>query len=242
MKTLSFHNVRIGRSPQSTLIALDSQLTPGAPDSGGPIELRPGLNLIVAPNGYGKSTLLQTIAGVLNPLQGEIKLGTAPLHPERDVLYVSEYLTFPKFIYPGEWIEYMADAQTGATALAPWIEKLSLTSQMKRYLGRLSQGERRKVTWLGAEASAKPILLLDEPLDGLDILAIRAARELLTRWKSQGRIICMVAHQLAEVLDLADEAYLIREQKLLPWSQLDSRPLAAVGAGEFREALLKFYG
>jgi ABC-type multidrug transport system ATPase subunit len=105
----------------------------------------------------------------------------------------------------------------------------------------MSQGERRKVTWLGAQASPKPVLLLDEPLDGLDLLAIDCARALLDEWRRQGRIVCIVAHQVGEVLDLADRVLLVRDRKFVDWTAGESRPPRELRPEEFRRRVLAFY-
>jgi ABC-type multidrug transport system ATPase subunit len=232
MKTLSFHELGVGRSPHQLLLELDT-----ATDG---MELRPGLSLIVAPNGYGKTTFLQTLAGVLPKQRGEARWEGKSLSPELRVLYVSEYLTFPKFIYPPEWIEFMSGAPAGPE-LDRWIDGFSLRKKMGSYLGRMSQGERRKVTWLGAHASKKPILLLDEPLDGLDLLAIKSAREMVQTWRDEGRLVLVVAHQVGELLDLSDQVLLIREKKLLAWKSLHSNAPHEIKPEDFRQKVLEFY-
>ncbi len=231
MKTLSFHDLQVGRGARA-LLELDTPT-----DS---ICLSSGLQLIVAPNGYGKTTLLQTIAGVLKPMKGEIRLEGKRLNVESDVVYVSEYLNFPKFVYPLEWVEFMARGKPGSD-LQRWIDGFSLGHKMSSFMGRMSQGERRKVTWLGAHASNRPVILLDEPLDGLDLLAIRAAREMLDHWRSQGRIVFIVAHQVSEVLDLADRVFLVRERKLRDWSDLAETRASSIPPEEFRAKVLEYY-
>lgn len=235
MKTLSFRDVKIGRVSDRVLIDIDS--------ARGDPQLPPGLHLVVAPNGKGKTTLLQSVAGLLPRLAGDFWWDHKTLNPEQDVLYVSEYLTFPKYIYPAEWIAFVSrkkvDWRSGE--LARWVEGLSLQGKMNSYLGRMSQGERRKVTWLAAQHSERPLLLLDEPLDGLDLLAIRAARDLIQSWKDRGRVMIVVAHQVAEMLDLADSVLLIRDQKLLDWHTVMKDQPAQVDPHEFRARVLKFY-
>jgi Cu-processing system ATP-binding protein len=234
MKTLSFHNLKIGRPGSATLIEIDS--------TAHGIELKPGLTLLIAPNGYGKTSLLQTIAGVLPPQAGKVQIGPGPLNPRRDVLYVSEYLTFPKFIYPSEWIDFMADRRVPPGELLLWIQKFLLQEKMGRFMGRLSQGERRKVTWLGAAACSNPLTLLDEPLDGLDLLGIQCARALLSDWKAKGRITCVVAHQVGELLDLSDQVLLISKSRtLVPWKSVFEKSPAEIPAEEFRQILLSYY-
>lgn len=242
MKTLSFHNLRVGRGESSVLLELDSESQKTS--------FKPGVNLIVAPNGYGKTTCLQTLAGIISELSGEIRLDGKLLNPKADVLYISEYLTFPKFIYPSEWIEFMAGRSwnTGLKELInPWVKAFLLEPRIGNFLGRMSQGERRKVTWLGAHASSKPVNLLDEPLDGLDLHGIRAARDMLKVWQEQGRIVCIVAHQVGELLDISQEVFLIRDKKLLSWGQAQELGLLpqvafqSIGSDEFRAHMIDFY-
>jgi ABC-type multidrug transport system ATPase subunit len=236
MKTISFRNLEIGRPSQAPLLLLDTE------HDG--ICLKPGLNLLVAPNGYGKTTFLQTLAGVVKPKRGAALWQTGQLNAEQDLVYVSEYLTFPKFIYPSEWIEF-ASGRTWKGSLeeelSPWIDEFGIRPLLGKFLGRMSQGERRKVTWLGAHAANRAIALLDEPLDGLDLFGIRAARNLLGLWRKQERVVCVVAHQVGELLDLADAIYLIRGGKLVPWQSAFNQPAASLGSDEFRKRIVEFY-
>ena len=242
MKTVSFRNLKVGRPSTSTpLLELDTS-TQSA------LTLKPGLQILVAPNGHGKSTLFQTLAGTLPALGGEIRYGESRLNPSEDVLYISEYLTFPKFIYPSEWIEFLSGRPyAGETEkfLAPWIQKFQLEKPFKTFLGRQSQGERRKTTWLAAHTSTRPIVLLDEPLDGLDLYGIRAAREMLGEWKNQDRTVLLIAHQVSEVIDLCDEVFLIHNRRVLSWAEAHAGVSigapATLGSDRFREAVMKYY-
>ncbi len=236
MKTLSFRDVQIGRVRDRALLSVDTR-------SGDPA-LGPGLHLVVAPNGKGKTTLLQSIGGVLPRLRGDFWWGDMTLSPQKDVIYVSEYLAFPKFIYPSEWIEFVSGKKFSRHLegeLSPWVRGLSLEGKLDSYLGRMSQGERRKVTWLAVQASEKGLVLLDEPLDGLDLLAIRAARDLIRDWKKRGRVVIVVAHQVGEMLDLADSVLLIRDQKLLDWRKVGKGEPSQMDPHRFRAEVLAFY-
>lgn len=236
MKTLSFHDLKVGR-PNQNLLNMDTA-------SQG-ISFQAGLNLIVAPNGYGKTTLLQTLAGVLKPQSGAFKIDDRTVRPEEDALYVSEYLSFPKFIKSSEWIEFIADQPWGSAIegqLQLKVKGFRLEDKMQNFLGRLSQGERRKVTWLGAFCSKKPILLLDEPLDGLDLLSIECARQILREWKAQGKIVCLIAHQISELLDLSDQVFLIKDQKLIDWKTVNPTAASQLPVEKFRTSVLEFYG
>ena len=224
MKTLSFDRFRAGRGG-TALIDLDS--------SRDQLTLSSGLHVLVAPNGAGKSTWIQTMSGILPALEGKALLDGKPLRPHTDLLAISEYLSFPKFILPREWISWQSGTEQ-VPDLSGWIRRLSMDGKIDRYLGTLSQGERRKVTWLAAHVSVAPVLLMDEPLDGLDLLSLEAVRDMLREWKERGRVMIVISHHVAEILDLADQVYFLSEKKLLPVGD-HSDPL------ELRREAVRFY-
>jgi len=204
MKTLSFHNLSAGWNKKNILV--DAQ----------DISFQSGLQLLVAPNGFGKTTLFKTIAGMMTAVNGEVRLCERRLDTDKQSLYVSEYLNFPKFIYPDEWIDYVSRGAT-KSSYEDWFEKFCMSDKRKSYLGRMSQGERRKLTWIAAEASKAEVLLLDEPFDGLDLLALDVARKLLKKWTEEGRIVCIASHQFGDFVDMVDRMYLIRKKNLTCW-------------------------
>jgi len=234
MKTLCFHDYRLNVQDRE-LLHLDTSSQPE-------LAFGPGIHLILAPNGTGKSTLLRTLAGVARPARGSARWSDgASWDPNHDALYVSEYLSFPKFVYPTEWISFTAGSrwETLASKLEPWIARFGLGSKMSQFLGRMSQGERRKVTWLAAHASKAHVLLLDEPLDGVDLLAIEAARASLAEWKREGRVVLLIAHQSAEILDLCDTVWWIRDRKLVLWNLVSGKTPAQIDPRELREQTIR---
>lgn len=205
MKMLSFNRFSITRDRKTALLKLDSQEDK--------IELGAGLHLIIGRNGQGKSTLLQTLAGIIAPLTGEAFLDQAKLDPKSHVSYVPEYLNFPKFIYPSEWVEFKC-GKVSQSEFDRLLKLYDLTTLRKKFMGRMSLGERRKLTWITASLSKKPVLLLDEPFNGLDFLSVDSTLTELKKWKSEGRITLIVAHQLGELLALKPSIWLIRNGKM----------------------------
>ena len=234
MKTLCFHDYRLSVKERELLVL----------DTGSQPELAfgPGIHLILAPNGTGKSTFLRTLAGSARPSRGRATWSDgSSWDASHDALYVSEYLSFPKFVYPTEWISFAAGTPwtTLAERLKDWIGRFGLVDQMSRFLGRMSQGERRKVTWLAAHASTAQVLLLDEPLDGVDLLAVQAARDSLAMWKEQGRIVLLIAHQAAEILDLCDNVWWIQDRKFVLWNRISGKSPAQIDPRELREQTIR---
>ncbi len=226
MKTLSFKNFKVAR--QSRLFFdLDTEQDR--------VSFEPGLHLLLAPNGLGKSTFLQACSGLLADTQGDLFFDGRTVTPASSVFYLSEYLTLPKFITGEEWASSYGEADL------KWVNELRLNDVWKKYLGRMSQGERRKIMWLSAHFSKKSILFLDEPLDGLDLRAIDAARGLINAWKAEGRVVLLVAHQTGEIADLATQAWVIENQKWADWSSIFKTPFSGESASEVRTKLLGHY-
>ena len=233
MKILQFENLKIGRQRNGkdhVLLDLDSVRDE--------ISFAPGVYLIVAPNGVGKSTFLQSLAGTLQPFSGSWNWsGVSP--GATDALYVSEYLVFPKWIYPREWIEFLSGG-TLTSETSHWLNRLLPASLHHTYLGRMSFGERRRVTWLGAHASPARLILMDEPFNGLDVLAFETVLELIEAWRKSGKHVFIVSHQLGDFFHHVDDLILFKGQHLIrastqwkEWSSLQSR--------ELRKRIVSFY-
>src|SRR4051812_34611390 len=124
MKTLSFHNFQAGRKQTGALLELDSESQN--------LAIKSGAFLLFAPNGYGKSTLLQTLAGVVPALGGEVRLDGKLLDHEQHVLYLSEYMAFPKYVFPEEWVRFFSNGGDWNRAL-PWLERLGLSGKTESY-------------------------------------------------------------------------------------------------------------
>ncbi len=177
-KTLSFGDYKVGRGKKQLLTV------------GNTIEMKPGLHVLVAPNGIGKSTFFQTMAGVI-PTQGG-KINYSP----QEIFYASEYLSFPRYVYGSEWISFKTKVSDVEEKSKEYVKKLRLEEPWTHYLGRMSQGERRKVVWIAAALSSANLVLLDEPFHGLDLLALPEAEKMIVEWiEARNRIVWVIDHQ-----------------------------------------------
>ena len=181
-------------------------------------EVGPGEILgLVGPNGAGKTTSLRTIAGILPVQSGEITvagrdlkrdplgaksaLAWVPDDPQPDEsLTVLEHLEFTAGVYGvRDWSEL-------ATGL---LERFDLTEKVDALGSELSRGMRQKLAFAQAWITAPQVLLMDEPLSGLDPLGIRAAKREIREVAANGAAIVLSSHLLKLIEELADRLLII---------------------------------
>ena len=169
-----------------------------------------GITGLLGPNGAGKTTLLHMMAGFLAPSAGSVKLDETPTwrHPDlyRSVGFVPEreavypFLTGRAFVNASARLHGIEDA-AGATARA--IGMVDLESAAGRAIGGYSKGMRQRVKVAAALVHDPPVLILDEPFNGMDPRQRLHLMDLLTRLGAEGRTVLFSSHILEEVEEIA---------------------------------------
>src|SRR5215475_9005464 len=143
------------------------------------LSIPPGITSLVGPNGSGKTTLMNLMTGLVRPTEGDIRvLGIRPSEPQKLfhlVGYSTQFDTFPKgvtgfqFIY--SFLRLFGYQSTECEALtSKVIERVGLTDAAKRKVAGYSKGMRQRIKLAQAIAHDPRVLVLDEPLNGLDPL------------------------------------------------------------------------
>jgi ABC-2 type transport system ATP-binding protein len=182
------------------------------------LSLEPGITGLVGPNGSGKTTLMNLIAGLLTPDQGRLSvLGLGPDRPEelfRLVGYSTQYDGFPRgatgLRFVAGFLRLHGYAASDAEALA-WqaIERVGLVEAARRKVAGYSKGMRQRIRLAQAIAHRPAVLILDEPLNGLDPMARAEMIDLFRHQADEGLHVLISSHILHEVDDLADRVVLI---------------------------------
>jgi ABC-2 type transport system ATP-binding protein len=182
------------------------------------LEIPPGVTSLVGPNGSGKTTLMNLMAGLLRPTEGEIRvLGVSPGHPEklcRMVGYCAQFDAFPKglsgyrFIYAFLRVHGMEARECEERTRAA-LELVGLTAAADRPVGAYSKGMRQRVKLAQAIAHDPQVIILDEPLNGLDPMARAEAIALFRQWGEKGRHVIVSSHILHEVDRISDQVILL---------------------------------
>ncbi len=182
------------------------------------LSVPPGITSLVGPNGSGKTTLMNLMTGLIHPTQGEISvLGIPPHHPEklcRVVGYCAQFDAFPKgltgyqFIYSFLRMYGMGHAECEKRT-AESLQMVGLTEAGTRPVAAYSKGMRQRVKLAQATAHDPKVVILDEPLNGLDPLARAEAIALFQQWGQQGRHVIVSSHILHEVDRISDQVILL---------------------------------
>ena len=170
------------------------------------MSIGPGVTGLLGPNGAGKSTLLHLIAGFLPPSRGELTVGgaaswhrpgvyrTVGLVPERDSVYA--FLTGEAFVTATARLHQLPDPVAAARRA---IEIVEMADAQDRRISTYSKGMRQRIKVAAALVHDPPVLLLDEPFNGMDPRQRLHMMELLHRLGEQGRTILFSSHILEEV-------------------------------------------
>jgi ABC-2 type transport system ATP-binding protein len=159
---------------------------------------------LLGPNGAGKSTTIKSIVGLLRPTSGRISVAghdvvQTPVAAKRAIGYVPDR----PFLYPKltarELLRFVGrlrrvgDADRRADA---WLERFGLTEVANEIVETYSHGMRQKLTFAAALLPDPPVLVVDEPMVGLDPRAARAVRDLMGEHAARGRAVLVTTHAM----------------------------------------------
>jgi ABC-2 type transport system ATP-binding protein len=186
--------------------------------------LGPGVTGLLGPNGAGKSTFLKLCAGQLAPSQGSVAVLGMPawghpelfhrlgLCPEADALW--DQLTGEQFLGALLRLGGFDEAECARRAQAA-LEMVDLAGVRDRRCGGYSRGMRQRLKLAQALAHDPQVLLLDEPLTGMDPINRRRAVDLVKRLAREGRTIVVSSHVLHEVESMTRRVLLIHNGRIL---------------------------
>lgn len=186
---------------------------------------QPGIYGLLGPNGAGKSTLLYLMMGMLSPHSGSVSLDgvntrlrlpdtlqqmfLVPEEFELPSITLSKYVALHGPLYPNFNSDVMDDC----------LNEFQLGHDVN--LKALSMGQKKKAYISFAIACMTPVLLMDEPTNGLDIAAKGAFRRLMARYAGEDRYIVISTHQVRDLDQLLDRIMIMDRRQLLLESSVD---------------------
>ena len=198
---------------------------------------------IVGENGSGKTTLMKTILGLLSPMGGTIETGDGLRQSE--IGYLPQQ-TLVQRDFPATVWEIVLSGCQGGCGLRPFynreekdrarenIERMGITALTRRCYRELSGGQQQRVLLARALCATKKMLLLDEPVTGLDAWVTGELYELIARLNAEGITVLMISHDLNAALTYASHVLYVGEKVF--FGTRDAFAASDVGRGFGREA------
>ena len=182
------------------------------------LSIPPGITSLVGPNGSGKTTLMNLMTGLIRPSRGHVEiLGLTPDQPEklfRLVGYCSQFDSFPKgltgyqFIY-SYLLLFGYDTATSDELAWKAIDRVGLREAANRKAAGYSKGMRQRIRLAQSIAHNPRVLVLDEPLNGLDPLVRAETIALFRSFAKEGCHVILSSHVLHEVDIISDQVILM---------------------------------
>ena len=207
----------------------------------------------LGPNGSGKSTTMKMMLGLVKPDSGSISvLGhdpqREPIEVKRLIGYVPESPRLYEFLTANEYIEFLYtvhgfDPKAQQSRASEFYEAFELTGHENEMMGGFSHGMKQKMAIIGALLAKPRLLILDEPLGGLDPKSARIVKDLLHSLAHEGVTTIFSTH-IMEIADaICDRIGIIYHgRKLVEGTPSELRDLGGVRGGSLEEVFLKLTG
>jgi ABC-2 type transport system ATP-binding protein len=182
------------------------------------IQIAPGITSLVGPNGAGKSTLMNLMTGLLRPTRGSITLLGIPTdRPEelfRKVGYCTQFDSFPRGVTGREFINSFLmvhgyDRKRANELSQVALERVNLVEAGDRKVAAYSKGMRQRIRLAQSIAHEPAVLILDEPLNGLDPMVRAETIALFRKLAAEGLHLIISSHILHEVDMMSDRVVLL---------------------------------
>jgi len=223
------------------------------------VSVSPGITALLGPNGSGKSTFMKLLTGQLRPSQGEVRAFGVPTWGNPAVYarigFCPEQDAFYERMSGREWLEALTELQgftpgEARAAAGRSLVALDLDEVADSRIGGYSKGMRQRLKLAQALAHDPELLILDEPLTGLDPLGRQRVMRVIREWGRQGRSVLVSSHILHEVETMTTNVLLMNEGRLLAEGSLhrireliDAHPhTVAIRAGDPRGLAREFLG
>ncbi len=187
------------------------------------LQIEPGITGLLGPNGAGKSTFLKLITGQIKPNIGTVQISGQKVRnnyalfkmigfcPEQDAFY--DELTGWQFLTGLLRLYHLPESEISAMA-SKALDIVELMSDKDRSIRSYSRGMRQRIKVAQAIAHEPEILILDEPLNGLDPLSRRKIIRLIKSYKQEGKTIVVSSHVLPEIEAMTKKIILIHQGKI----------------------------
>lgn len=177
-----------------------------------------GIFAILGPNGSGKTTLIKCLLGMVIPNKGDIifdkKSVLGKWAYRNNLNYLPQIANFPPNLTVIELIKMVKNLRPKDSDTEELIELFGLKSSLDKKLGNLSGGTKQKVNIVLAFMFDSDLIVLDEPTNGLDPIALIHLKEIIQKEKDKGKTILITTHIMSFVDEVADEIVFLLDGKI----------------------------
>jgi ABC-2 type transport system ATP-binding protein len=188
------------------------------------VSVPPGITGLLGPNGAGKSTFMKLITGQLHPNKGSIKVLGEPIwrnpHLYFQIGFCPEQDSFYERMTGLEWVTALVrlnglSEQEATAAATRALTTVDLMEAANKKIGAYSKGMRQRVKLAQAIVHDPQLLILDEPLSGMDPLARRKTIRMIRDWARAGKSVIVSSHILHEIESMTGNILLINNGRIL---------------------------
>jgi ABC-2 type transport system ATP-binding protein len=204
---------------------------------------------LLGPNGAGKSSTIKVLVGVLEPREGKVEIFETPLSDEvsakSKIGYVPEEVVLLDSLTPREFLEFTASIRRlERDAVSSRLERLTSAFELKPYfdtpIAALSMGNKQKVAITAALLHEPQLLILDEPLIGLDARSSKILKELITFHAKKGGAVIFSTHIMEVAEKLCTRVGIINKGRIVGEGTVDElRKLVKGAEGSLEDIFLK---
>jgi ABC-2 type transport system ATP-binding protein len=202
----------------------------------------------VGPNGAGKTTTIKILTGLIHPSGGSaavagFSVAEHPLEAKARVGYVPESGALYEKFSAAEYLTlvgrlYRLPEPTLPPRVDRWLDYFGLVEERNVVLGTLSKGTRQKVCWAAALLHDPAVLVLDEPLNGLDVETVARAKELMSALAAEGRTVFYSSHLIDIVSRVCTRVAVLHHGRIRAVGTV-AEVAAGLGAKCLEDALLE---
>ncbi len=203
---------------------------------------------LIGNNGAGKSTLMKMIVGLISPgkkgqiLLDEINAKNTPEELKKHIGYLPESpLLYPR-LSPEEFLHYVAEVREipdPKEEIESWFNIFGLSEKRNALLNDLSYGMKKKISISAALIGSPPLLILDEPFNGLDVATMESLSKIIRERHREGATILISSHLMAYIDRLCHRVIILKEGKIVGQGMPDDLKKEA-DQGTFHDTFLHF--
>lgn len=181
---------------------------------------------LVGPNGSGKSTLIKNIFDILQKDSGRILINNVKnnkVKAKKNIMYMSDNNSIPDFLTGREYINInmkMYDVNINKKDIDKYITRYALTDHIDSLIEGYSHGMKKKLQLITAFLLRRPLTIIDETLNGVDLEALYLAEEDISRLRSEGLSIILCSHDIPMLSRVADSVLVLVKGEIVEHNKL----------------------